>query len=212
MLHTTILSIPFEFETEEHLFSPSAIDRGTLAMLRNVTLSPDDIVLDLGCGYGPVGIFAARLIGAGQVVMSDLSADAVAVSRRNAVRNNVPDIPILQSDGFDGIPRTDFTLILSNPPYHMDFSVARRFIEGSWQRLVPGGRLYMVTKRREWYKNKLISVFGGVTITEDDGYYVFCAIKQLSRPKSRAPRKPEGILSKKLMRKTSRRRNRKAAP
>ncbi|NCU26429.1 methyltransferase, partial [Candidatus Nomurabacteria bacterium] len=73
-----------------------------------------------------------------------------------------------------------YTLILSNPPYHTDFSVAKHFIEKGFNRLVLGGRMVMVTKRRDWYRNKFIAVFGGVSIREKDGYFVFAAEKRSS--------------------------------
>jgi len=59
-----------------------------------------------------------------------------------------------------------------------DFSVPKMFIEKGFNRLRIGGRMYMVTKRKLWYKNKLISIFGGVKIWEIDGYYVFMSVKK----------------------------------
>ena len=87
-------------------------------------------------------------------------------------------VKIVRSDGFSQLDDTGFTLILSNPPYHADFSVPKSFIEKGFNRLQIGGRMMMVTKRKEWYKNKLISIFGGVTIAEIDGYYVFASQKR----------------------------------
>jgi 16S rRNA (guanine1207-N2)-methyltransferase len=147
-------------------------------MLSVVEFTGDDRVLDLGCGYGVAGILAARLIGADRVVMIDSSAEAIRLSRRNAARNGVEGIRIEQSDGFADSRESDFTLILSNPPYHDDFSVAKRFIEKGFNRLVIGGRMVMVTRRRTWYRNKLASIFGGVSISEVDGYRVFMAEKR----------------------------------
>ena len=82
-----------------------------------------------------------------------------------------------------------FDLILSNPPYQTDFSVAKGFIEKGFNRLKIGGKLYMVTKRRAWYKNKMISVFGGVEIRETDGYYVFIAERRSLQYANKAPRR-----------------------
>jgi 16S rRNA (guanine1207-N2)-methyltransferase len=92
--------------------------------------------------------------------------------------NGVPGVKTIQSDGFTNLDEKDFTLILCNPPYHTDFSVAKTFIEKGFNRLCIGGRMYMVTKRKEWYKNKLIAIFGGVQIWEINGYYVFMSIKK----------------------------------
>lgn len=103
------------------------------------------------------------------------------LARQNAVLNGLPELRVLQSDGLAAVEETDFTQILCNPPYHTDFAVPKRLIEGSFDHLAMGGRLWMVTKRRDWYKNKLIAVFGGVTITEVDGYHVFMAQKRSTR-------------------------------
>lgn len=197
MFSAEIHGIELVFETEPRLFSPNAVDRGTLAMLSALEFSENDRVLDLGCGYGAVGIYAAKRIGEANVVLCDVSEEAVAAARDNAIRNGVPAIDIRVSDGFDRLPDGEFTLILSNPPYHTDFSVARRFIEGGFRRLSPGGKMAMVTKRLDWYKNKLISVFGGVRVTERDGYYVFIAEKRENLHKKK---KEKGGLSKKLLR------------
>ena len=174
------------FHTNNKVFSPSSLDRGTAAMLSTVDFMPDDRILDLGCGYGIVGILAATCLSPNQVTMCDISEDAVQLSMENARRNGVSDgLLVLQSNGFDKISETNFTKILSNPPYHTDFSVAKAFIEDGWRNLAAGGMMYMVTKRKEWYKNKLIAVFGGVHIEEIDGYFVFSA-KKISAKKNSA--------------------------
>ena len=203
MISATIQNIPLMFDVtlpppqqKQRLFSPHSIDHGTLAMLSLTEFLPADRVLDLGCGYGVVGILAAKKLGPEQVVMCDISQEAVDCARQNAALNGVPGIDIRLSDGFEQIPDKTFTLILSNPPYHADFSVPKRFIEGSFQRLETGGRLMMVTKRLDWYKNKIISVFGGVKIHEMDGYYIFMAEKRSAPVKK--PLKAPPKLSKKL--------------
>lgn len=178
MISETIKNIPLRFETGASSFSPFGIDKGTLAMLSLMDFSEKDKVLDLGCGYGAVGILAAKLIGPQNVVMSDVDENAVELSRKNAGLNGVSDIKILLSNGFNNIQDKDFTIILSNPPYHADFSVPKNFIEKGFNRLVTGGKIYMVTKRKDWYKNKLISVFGGTRIQEVDGYFIFCSEKR----------------------------------
>lgn len=199
MINVEIKGVSLTLETDPELFSPSAIDTGTLAMLSRVEFSPDDKVLDLGCGCGVVGILAAKLIGAENVVLCDVSPKAVEVSRLNANRNGVGDLRIYQSDGLSGVPDTGFTLILSNPPYHTDFSVAKRFIEDGFKRLCVGEKMVMVTKRFDWYKNKLTSVFGGVMVEKIDGYNVFIAQKRGEQ--SPKKNKNKNGLSKKLAKK-----------
>lgn len=199
MITAEIKGITLEFETSDKVFSPSSIDPGTLTMLSCIDFKSTDKVLDLGCGYGVIGILAGRLIGAENVTMCDISEDAVLISKINAAKNNVEDIKIIQSNGLENINDNDYTLILSNPPYHVDFSVPKHFIEDGFKKLSPGGRMVMVVKRKDWYKNKLTSVFGGVKVIESNGYYVFIAEKR--SPYMPKKQKVGNHLSKKLQRK-----------
>ena len=198
-----IKDIELILNTNEEVFSPTAVDKGTRAMLSFVEFKEEDKVLDLGCGCGVVGILAAKQIGADKVVMCDVSENAVELSKQNAEANEVNGVTIRLSDGLRDISETGFTLILSNPPYHTDFAVAKGFIEDGFKKLTIGGKMVMVTKRLEWYRNKLSSVFGGVTVKEKDGYYVFIAEKRGNR-KPQKEKKNEQVMSKKLQRKYGR--------
>ena len=189
LLQAEILGQQVSLETRRGLFSPEHVDRGTLAMLSHVKIASGMRIMDLGCGCGVVGIVAAKIAGEENVFMSDADPMAVATARRNAERNGVSGVHICVSDGFQSVDASGFDLILSNPPYQTDFSVAKGFIEKGFNRLKIGGKLYMVTKRREWYKYKLISVFGGVEIRETDGYYVFIAERRSLQYANKAPRR-----------------------
>ena len=178
MFRETINGIELVFETSADSFSPLSVDKGTLAMLLSVNFTSTDKLLDLGCGYGVVGIYAAKLIGEQNVVMSDIDINCARLSKKNAELNGVGAVRIIHSDGFQNIQDKDFSLILSNPPYHTDFSVPKHFIEKGFNRLKIGGKMHMVTKRKDWYRNKLSAIFGGVKMTETDGYFVFCAEKR----------------------------------
>lgn len=193
--------IELDLSTTPELFSPSAPDKGTLAMLNAVEITPADKVLDLGCGCGIVGIYAAKSAGERHVTMTDVLPIAVETAKQNAIKNNVSNITVICGNAYENVTDTDYTLILSNPPYHTDFSVAKSFIEGAYSHLSLGGKIVMVTKRLDWYKNKLTSVFGGVKVTEADGYYIFTSEKRLRKPNRT---KPRNSLSKKLSRKYNR--------
>lgn len=198
MIECTINGINLKMHTEMSLFSPSSIDKGTLTMLSKVNFEPGQKILDLGCGYGVIGIYAAHFSGAENVTMVDINPLAVKVAKENAARNGLGAITILQSDGFHNRIEQDFDLILSNPPYHANFDVPKNFIEGGLRHLKYGGRMVMVTKRYQWYKNKLEAVFGGVKVIEENGYYIFISEKRaVHKTKKREKQK----LSKKLQRK-----------
>ncbi|MCI8589764.1 MAG: class I SAM-dependent methyltransferase [Clostridiales bacterium] len=178
MITITIHNTVMHFETAPNLFSPKGLDIGTRVMLEHVSFEPQDKVLDLGCGYGVVGIYAAKQIGQDKVTMVDVDPSAVSLASHNANLNHLPCLRILQSDGLRALDDTGYTLILSNPPYNSNFSTAKHFIEKGFNRLQIGGRMYMVTKRKKWYQNKLTAIFGGVTIYEEAGYYLFIAEKR----------------------------------
>ena len=185
MLNKTIKNHDLTFETHPKLFSPNQVDKGTLAMLNCINFSADDKVLDLGCGYGVVGITAAKHMPPANVFMTDISETALKYAGRNAKLNNVDGINILNSNAYHCINQTGFTIIASNPPYHADFSVPKLFIEKGFNRLAIGGKFYMVTKRKDWYKNKFIAIFGGVRIHETDGYFLFEAERRTHSYKKR---------------------------
>jgi len=188
LLNAEVLGQSLSLETQNGLFSPEHVDRGTLAMLKHVEIDSGMRVMDLGCGCGIVGIWAAKIVGEENVFMSDADPKAVETAARNAERNGVGGVSICLSDGFQAVEASGFDLILSNPPYQTDFSVAKGFIEKGFNRLKIGGKLYMVTKRREWYKNKIISVFGGVEIRETDGYFVFIAERRSQKYANKSPK------------------------
>ena len=200
MIEFVVNDVTLRYKTHEDLFSPTKPDRGTLAMLSVINVKAEGKVLDLGCGYGLVGIYLAKVIGCQNVVMSDIDPMAIEIAQRNARLNEV-DVRVLQSDGFDNLEERDFDLVLSNPPYHTDFSVPKRFIEGAFHHLALGGRLAIVTKRRKWYENKMRAVFGGIFVTEKDGYFIFESEKRsYQTPK----RKPQKKMTKKHMKRISR--------
>lgn len=187
MINIKIWNNAISLKTHYSLFSPNHADVGTITMLKYVELKPDDKVLDLGCGYGIVGISIAKVIGDSQVFMIDCNRLATEISRENAIGNSVPNVTVECGDGVTTFKDNDFSLILSNPPYHADFSTAKSFIEQGFKHLKMNGRMVMVVKRLDWYKNKLVSVFGGVKVIEDNGYYVLISEKRsyVHKPKEK---------------------------
>jgi 16S rRNA (guanine1207-N2)-methyltransferase len=180
VIETTIQGVDLRLETAKGLFSPARIDQGTLAMLRRIEFTPDDKVLDLGCGYGVVGILAARLVGPERVWLLDNDPAAVAVARRNLDLNGAAGARCLQSDGFRDFSEAGFSKIICNPPYHANFSTPKHIIEKGFNRLTVGGGLWLVTRRQAWYRNKLAAIFGGARVFADGGYFVFEAVRRSS--------------------------------
>lgn len=147
------------------VFSPRALDAGTAHMLDIIQETIPDQgpvrFLDLGCGTGVVSVMASCHFEA-LVTAIDTNARALRLTLANLEANGAGGVQVLPSDGFDDIPNLPpFNIIACNPPYHTDFGVAKRLIEGAFGHLVDGGKLYVVVKRSDWYARKLESVFGG---------------------------------------------------
>ncbi|MEJ2131898.1 MAG: methyltransferase [Gammaproteobacteria bacterium] len=170
LIHATIDEIELTFVAAPGLFSPRQVDAGTLSMLSHVRFTEQDKVLDLGCGYGAAGIYAAKHIDPSRVYLLDNDPRALALAEANAERNDVGGMHVVLSDAFDAFREAGFTLILCNPPYHSDFSVAKRFIHKGFNRLKVGGKLWMVTQREPWYRNKLRAIFGDVKLHRHPPY------------------------------------------
>ena len=190
VVDATIGAVALRFETTETLFSPRGVDAGTLAMLDLAAIHPGDKVLDLGCGYGCLGTYAAKLTKPRRVWLLDNDPVAIEYARRNLRLNGAEGATVVLSDGFGGLDETGFDTILCNPPYHADFSVPKQMIEKGFNRLTVGGTLWMVTRREAWYRNKLDGIFGGVRVHATNGYFVFEATKKSLTYAARAKSAP----------------------
>lgn len=165
-------------ESTGGLFSPRGLDAGTRAMLDAVEFTDGQRVLDLGCGTGVAGLILAKRLGMENVFLLDADPAAVRASKHNARLNDMADLSVTESDGFRSFRESNFDHILSNPPYHADYAVAKHFIMKGFNRLVIGGQLHIVVKRPQWYRNKLRHVFGGSMVREIDGYHVLSATRR----------------------------------
>jgi len=177
-------------QTAPGVFAPRTLDPGTREMLARIEARPGQRFLDLGCGAGVVSLVAARQWGC-QVTAVDISARALHLTRLNA-----PEAEAIASDGFGALSGRQFDLIASNPPYHTDYAVAKGFIEGAHRHLPPGGWLYLVVKRADWYLQKVRSTFGGCRLYEHEGYAILATEKRADSPRTPQPPKAEATTKK----------------
>jgi len=161
------------------VFSGEKLDAGTEALLHVVKWN-NGRVLDLGCGNGVVGLVAS-LKGAEQVMLLDSDLRALRWAEENALRNGVK-ASVVASSGLKNLTQgAEFDLIISNPPYHSDYSVAKSFIEEGYRHLSIDGSIWLVVKNAEWYRNKVKTVFGGARVYDQDGYMIVTAEKRALR-------------------------------
>ena len=117
-IEVSLHEVSLVFETEPGLFSPTRLDPGTHFLLSNIEFDHRDKVLDLGCGYGVMGIYIAQRIGADRVYLIDSDPQAIRWTTYNAELNGVSGVRIERSDGFRDLRESGFTQIVCNPPYH----------------------------------------------------------------------------------------------
>jgi len=165
------------------LFSPREIDEGTRLLLKHLQVRPADDCLDLGCGYGPIGLAMAVLAPEGRTLMVDKDFVAVRYSNRNAERNAIHNARARLSNGFDRIdPDLRFDLIASNLPAKVGSEMISLYLHDARDRLRPGGRLYLVTINglRQYLKRNLIEVFGNYEKLKQGARYTVA----LARPEN----------------------------
>jgi 16S rRNA (guanine1207-N2)-methyltransferase len=151
------------FHSTWGLFSPKAIDEGTGLLLKHLAPQPDAICLDLGCGYGPIGLTLAKLAPHGFVHLVDKDFVAVDFARKNLAANHITNAQAYLSNGFDQVPsEAKFDLIASNVPAKIGSELLTIFLHDAYERLNPGGQLYVVTISglKDYMKRHLNNVFG----------------------------------------------------
>ncbi|MEY6433703.1 methyltransferase [Thioalkalicoccus limnaeus] len=170
------------------LFSPREIDEGTRLLLARISVRPDDECLDLGCGYGALGLALAVGAPAGRVLMVDKDFVAVEYARANAARNGLNHIEVQLSNGFDQIePRRRFDLIVSNVPAKVGKELLALLLHDAHTRLRPDGRLYLVTINglRQYMKRNLLEVFGNYEKLKQGPHYTAALARRLPQPDRR---------------------------
>lgn len=167
-----IKDMELEFYTDTSVFSKEKVDYGSKLLILSLPALSGEI-LDLGCGYGPIGISIARLNTKAQVTMVDINERAVELAVRNLERNQIKNAVALVSDGFQQI-NNQFNAIVTNPPIRAGKKVIYALFEQSKDFLLPGGSLYLVIQKKQGAKSaveKLKSIFGNCEVINKQGGY-----------------------------------------
>jgi 16S rRNA (guanine1207-N2)-methyltransferase len=182
LFSTTLRGRTFQFSTDAGVFSRQEIDYGSRLLIETMNFADSAQVLDVGCGYGPVGIVAASIACHGMTTLIDLNERAVQLARENAQRNQIHNVRIMQSDLFNALAAETFDTIVTNPPIRAGKAIVHRIFVDSFAHLRLGGSLWVVIQKKQGAPSayeKLQSIFGNVNeVHKDKGYRIFEAIKQ----------------------------------
>ena len=167
---------PCRFLSRPGVFSYGRFDDGARAMVETAAVEARDRVLDLGCGVGAAGVFAAQTAGPnGHIAFVDSNVRAAALTEYNARANGVASFQAIASCTVVGPVEGSFDVVLANPPYIADHSVAALFIERARALLKPKGRLFLVTKHPNPVAEMIADTFGAVEGMLRRGYTILCA-------------------------------------
>ncbi|WP_326845904.1 class I SAM-dependent methyltransferase [Streptococcus oralis] len=177
-LRVELLGHKLTFLTDAGVFSKKMIDFGSQLLLKCLEVEKGERVLDVGCGYGPLGISLVKAYGV-QATMVDINSRALDLARKNAERNQV-SATIFQSNIYEQV-EGKFDHVISNPPIRAGKQVVHEIIEKSMDFLEDDGDLTIVIQKKQGApsaKSKMEEVFGNCEIIKKDkGYYILKSVK-----------------------------------
>ena len=178
-LRVELLGQKMTFLTDAGVFSKKMVDFGSQLLLKCLEVNQGETVLDVGCGYGPLGLSLAKAFGV-QVTMVDINNRALDLAQQNAERNKVAAM-IFQSNIYEQV-EGKFDHVISNPPIRAGKQVVHEIIEKSMDFLEDGGDLTIVIQKKQGApsaKNKMEEVFGNCEVVKKDkGYYILRSVKE----------------------------------
>ncbi|ELA09075.1 methyltransferase small [Moraxella macacae 0408225] len=176
-----VLGKTFHFSSTWGIFSPEKLDDGSLMLLDYIDFQHDDNSIDLGCGYGVLGMTASRECPNGQHLLIDKDFVAVEYAKLNCKNNQLHNANVQLSNGFYHVDKTQkFSLVMSNLPAKASKEQHYLYLLDAYEHMTTGGRFYVVTINglRDFMKRSFSEVFGNTTkVKQGKTYTVTLAVK-----------------------------------
>ncbi len=180
-IHVAVRSHSFSFQTDTGVFSRKEIDRGTELLLAALEIGPCELILDLGCGYGALGIVAARLSEGGHVILTDINERAVGLARKNIAANGIANAEVRLGDRYEPVRDMAFDHIVCNPPIRAGRAIVDRIVSEAPRHLLNGGKLWLVARTRQGadsLRERMVASFGSAEVVRrGSGYKVLRSTK-----------------------------------
>lgn len=172
----------FRFKTDSGVFSKKEVDFGSRLLIDTFKLKEDtSIILDVGCGYGPIGLSLAKAYPDALVHMVDVNERAILLAKENAAENKLDNVKIYESDRLLGVEEKDFNVILTNPPIRAGKKIVHDIFEQSFLHLAEGGELWVVIQKKQGAPSameKMKELFGDVEVAaKSKGYFILKSVK-----------------------------------
>jgi 16S rRNA (guanine1207-N2)-methyltransferase len=178
----TLRNSRFRFKTDNGVFSKREVDFGSRLLIEAFEM-PEvaGAILDVGCGYGPIGLSIAKNFSSRTIHMVDVNERALELTKENAELNGIMNVKVYESDRLLGITETNFAAILTNPPIRAGKKVVHDIFEQSYNHLKSSGELWVVIQKKQGAPStmqKLNEIFADVEIVnKEKGYFIIKAIK-----------------------------------
>ena len=181
LIESDLMGHKLNLKTRWGVFSPRMIDDGTVMLMKYLDIAEDDKCLDLGCGYGPIGLSVAKSCPQGEVHMVDKDFVAVELSNINAQINHISNVQAYLSDAFSAVGKQNyFDQVISNIPAKVGREQLSIILYDAYDALKPGGKITFVTINglRHFIKDNFKSVFGNYKkLKQGQKYTIAQAIK-----------------------------------
>ncbi|BAM46246.1 class I SAM-dependent methyltransferase [Amphibacillus xylanus] len=170
------------FTSDTGVFSKNTVDFGSKTLIESFILpEADGAIVDLGCGYGPIGLSIAKAFPDRQIVMGDINERAVELAKINMERNKLTNARVFLSDQFSQLPNETYAAVLTNPPIRVGKKVVHEMFEQAHQHLCSDGELWVVIQKKQGAPSaikKMESLFRDVEVVcKEKGYFIIRAIK-----------------------------------
>lgn len=171
----------FRFTTDVGVFSKKEVDFGSRLLIESFTVPEvEGDILDVGCGYGPIGLSLAKSYENRDIHMIDVNQRAIELTKKNAKNNQIHNVTVYESFCYDGV-EGKFAVIVSNPPIRAGKKVVHGILEQATKHLVDKGELWIVIQKKQGApsaKKKMEEVYGNCeVVAKDKGYFILKAIK-----------------------------------
>lgn len=180
-IEAELRGIPFTLTTDAAVFSGGRVDKGTRLLIDALPLPATGDALDLGCGYGPIGLAIAAVSPDVTVSLVDINERATALAASNARRHGLANVRVYTGNGFEPVEGERFALIASNPPIRAGKRVIYPWVERAYEHLLSDGQLFVVVRTRQGAKSlarKIEEVFGRCDeMSKGSGYRVLAATR-----------------------------------
>jgi len=172
----------FTFLSDQGVFSKNEVDFGSRLLIQAFEQPEEQgAFLDVGCGYGPIGLSLAKEFVNRRVDMVDVNERALELAGENAVLNGVTNVSVFQSNVYENVSG-QYAAILSNPPIRAGKKVVHEILERANEHLVPGGELWVVIQKKQGAPSalaKMEEIYPTVEVVKKEkGYYIIKSKKR----------------------------------